>query len=155
MFRINIIAIGKNKDDWIESAVAHYLKLLKKYASVSIKYLPDIKNSKNLSEEELKLAEAELISKNKKSQFQIALSDKGKTFNTLTFAEYLESLKNQVGIVDFIIGGIYGLDESLIKECNLCLSLSPMTMSHQLVRPVFLEQLYRCFSINAGGKYHK
>lgn len=156
MFHINIIAVGKNKDQWIDEAIAHYLKLLKKFAEIDIYYLPDVKNSKNLSKTELINQERMLIEKNLKSAYAIALSDKGRSFDSMQFADLLSrTMTLSRGNADFIIGGAYGLSEQFMKKCRLILSLSPMTMSHQLVRPVLLEQLYRGFSILSGGSYHK
>ncbi|PKK83502.1 MAG: 23S rRNA (pseudouridine(1915)-N(3))-methyltransferase RlmH [candidate division Zixibacteria bacterium HGW-Zixibacteria-1] len=156
MFRINITTLGKNKDKWVDEAVAHYLKLLKKYADIQIYYLPDVKNSKSLSKAELIDREQVIFEKNLKSDYIIALSDKGRSFNSEKFAEFLSRLeRDSRGSADFIIGGVYGLSSQFIDNCQSVLSLSPMTMSHQLVRPVLLEQLYRGFSILAGGSYHK
>jgi len=155
MFHINIIVIGKNKEFWVESATDHYLTLLKKYADVAMNYVPDIKQSKNLSDIELRRAEAIFIKKNLKSDHRIALSNSGKQMDSVAFARYIEALTMKSGSCDLIIGGIYGLDKTIIDLCDDTLSLSLMTMSHQLVRPVLLEQLYRAFSIIAGGSYHK
>ncbi|MEW5924673.1 MAG: 23S rRNA (pseudouridine(1915)-N(3))-methyltransferase RlmH [Candidatus Zixiibacteriota bacterium] len=156
MFHINIIAVGKNKDKWVDEAMAHYLKLLKKFADISINYILDVKNSKNLSKTELISQEQILIEKNLKSEYVIALSDKGRSFNSEQFADLLSGTMQQSrGKVDFIIGGVYGLSDGFMKKCRLVLSLSPMTMSHQIIRPVLLEQLYRGFSILAGNSYHK
>ncbi len=156
MFRINIIAPGKNKEDWIEEAVNHYLKLLKKFANVSFVYIPDIKKSKNITSAELMRCEAERIERQLKSPCRLALSDNGRKFDSLQFAVYLSELMEKCGgSVDFIIGGIYGIDKSLLESCRAVISLSPMTISHQLIRPVLLEQLYRGFSILSGNDYHK
>ena len=156
MFRINIIAVGKNKDDWVDGAVAHYLKLLQRYADVKFDIIPDIKKSKSLSSTELVDREEKQIEKHLKSNYAIALADKGRRFTSEQFAEYLTKIMQQSqGSVDFVIGGAYGLSDSFIKKCRAALSLSPMTMSHQLVRPVLLEQLYRGFSIISGTQYHK
>jgi len=156
MFAVNIITIGKNKDAWVDDAIAHYLKLLKRYAAVSLIYVPDTKQSATLSEAELMKKEARRLRKNFRSDYRIALSDRGRRFDSIQFANYLADLmRRSRGSVDFIIGGIYGLDETMIAECRETVSLSPMTMSHQLIRPVLLEQLYRGFSILSGGHYHK
>lgn len=156
MLKINIISIGKNKDNWVDEAISHYSKLLKKYADLTFDFIPGKKLSKNLSELELSALEAELIKPRLKSRYQIALSDSGKTYNSKQFSKWLSILpNNSFGSCDFIIGGIYGLDKSFLKSCHEILSLSPMTMSHQIVRPVLLEQLYRGFSILSGSKYHK
>ncbi len=155
MFRINIIAVGKNKEYWVDGAVEHYSTLLKKYAETAMIYIPDIKQSKNLTETELRRAEAIFIQRNLKADYHIALSNAGKSFDSEKFAKYIEGIMLKSGSCDFVIGGIYGLDKTIVDLCNDSVSLSPMTMSHQLVRPVLLEQLYRSFSIISGGKYHK
>jgi len=156
MFRINIIAVGKNKDDWVESAVGHYLKLLKKFAQVSIDYIPDIKKAKSLSDKEIKKAEASLVSEKMKSAYNIALSDKGRSYDSTAFARRLENIFRQsAGSCNIIIGGVYGLDGSILDASQEIISLSPLTMSHQLIRLVLLEQLYRGFTIILGGNYHK
>ncbi|MFH2035501.1 MAG: 23S rRNA (pseudouridine(1915)-N(3))-methyltransferase RlmH [Candidatus Zixiibacteriota bacterium] len=156
MLKINILTIGKNKDAWVVDSINHFLKLLQKFSVVNIIYIPEIKNSKNLSEIELKRAEEAAIESYIKSNYKIALTDRGRSYNSVQFSEFLNNLnQSSGGSVDFIVGGIYGLSDKLIKSCHQTLSLSPMTMSHQLIRPVLLEQLYRGFSILAGGKYHK
>jgi len=156
MLKINVIAIGKNKSSWIDEAITHYQKLLRKYARISFIYIPDIKKTKDLKDSELSAFEAALLLKKSKANYKIALSDRGQKYNSEEFAEYLSKLMlKSGGVVDIIIGGIYGLDGSVLEISDNILSLSPMTMSHQLIRPVLLEQLFRGFSILAGGKYHK
>jgi 23S rRNA (pseudouridine1915-N3)-methyltransferase len=155
MFKINILAVGKNKDCWVDESITHYLKLLKKYADLSVIYIPDVRQSKNFSEKELRKAEAVLIENKFASDYRIALSDRGKSLNSFQFAAFLSDIMIKQGRCDFIIGGIFGLDDSILKQCACTLSFSPMTFSHQLIRPILLEQLYRGFSIISGGKYHK
>jgi 23S rRNA (pseudouridine1915-N3)-methyltransferase len=155
MFHISILAIGKNKEQWLDAGVTHYLMLLKKYAAVEMIYIPDAKNSKNMSAMELKRAEAVIFNKYGKSDYRIALSDRGKVFNSIQFSSLLMQLMQKTNGVEFIIGGIYGLNDSILKESKQILSLSPMTYSHQLVRPILLEQLYRGLSIISGSNYHK
>ncbi len=156
MLKINILTIGKNKDDWVTDSIAHFIKLLKKYAIVEIVYIPEVKNSGKLPEIELKRAEETVFNNHSKAGFKIALTDRGSSYDSMQFSKLINKLlQNSGGSVDFIIGGIYGLSDSFIKSCHQTLSLSPMTMSHQLIRPVLIEQLYRGFSILSGGKYHK
>jgi len=156
MFHINIITPGKNKDGWVDDAVGHYLKLLQKYAAVKIDYLPDVKKPKSLTGTEIIAREEKLITKHLKSDYVIALADRDKSMDSPQFAKYLsEIMRLSNGSVDFVIGGAYGLSAAFLKDCRAVLSLSPMTMSHQLIRPVLLEQLYRGFSILSGTKYHK
>lgn len=155
MYRLTIIAIGKNKEEWVEMSVREYLKFLKRFASVTIKNLPDIKGGKNLSPEQLRRAEAALISASIGRNTVIALSDKGRLFDSKALSEKLKGELQYSSAIDFIIGGVHGLDKSILERARLVLALSPLTMSHQLVRPVLLEQLYRAFSIMHGGSYHK
>lgn len=155
MYRITIIAIGKNKEEWVELSVQQYLKFLKRFADVTIKCLPDIRGCKNLSPERLRRAEAALISPRLGRNSVIALSDKGRLFDSRALSERLNAEFRHSAAIDFIIGGIHGLDKSILERARLVLALSPLTMSHQLVRPVLLEQLYRAFSIIHGGSYHK
>jgi len=156
MLKINIICVGKNKDQWIDDAVAHYIKLLKKFAIITFDYIPGKSISKTISEKELILHEAGLIRKRLRTKYQIALSDKGRQFDSIEFSKWLSTLQQKCeGSCDMIIGGIYGLCPELLSACQNVISLSPMTMSHQIVRPVLLEQLFRGYSILSGGKYHK
>lgn len=156
MLKINVIAVGKSKEAWVEDAVNHYLKLLKKFARASFIYIPDIRKTKKITAAELMRLEAERIDRQLKSNCRLALSDKGQKFDSGQFSDFLSRLmKESDGTIDFIIGGIYGIDKSILESCRAVISLSPLTMSHQLIRPVLLEQLYRGFSILSGGNYHK
>jgi 23S rRNA (pseudouridine1915-N3)-methyltransferase len=156
MPRINIIAVGRNKDDWVDHAIGHYLKLLKKFARVDFIYIPDIKKGKKHSERKIIAKEAEAIRERVHSQIMISLADNGRLYaNSFEFAEKIIKLVAEKGTCDFIIGGIYGLDNSILERCHEVVSLSPFTMSHQLIRIVLLEQLYRGFSVLSGGDYHK
>jgi|WetSurMetagenome_2_1015567.scaffolds.fasta_scaffold438611_1 23S rRNA (pseudouridine1915-N3)-methyltransferase len=155
MFHINILTIGKNKEQWLDASITHYLTLLKKYATVEMIYVPDAKNAKNMNAMELKKVEAVIFNKYGKSDYRIALSDRGKIFESIQFSSFLMQLMQKINKVEFLIGGIYGLDDSILKDSKQILSLSPMTFSHQLVRPILLEQLYRGLSIISGSSYHK
>ncbi len=156
MLKINIISIGKNKDRWIDDSIAHYIKMLKKYATITFDYIPGKSISDKISKPEMIRLEGSLIRRRLKSDYHIALSEKGKPLNSIEFSRWLSSLlRNCNGSCDIMIGGIHGLDPELMKSCRDIISLSPMTMSHLIVRPVLLEQLYRGFSILSGGKYHK
>jgi len=156
MLKINIIALGKNKDAWVDQSIAHYSRLLKKYADLSLVIVPELKKGKSLSRAELLRAEAERLTAAFRARYQVALWEGGKSLDSKRFAAFLGHLMEiSGGSADFIIGGAFGLDKSILKRCRTVLSLSPLTMSHRLVRPVLLEQLYRGFSILSGGRYHK
>ncbi len=156
MISINIIAIGKNKDPWVEESIRHYLKFLQKYARVNILVIPDKSKSAKLPPLEITKLEASQIRSKIESKYVIALSEKGRKFDSEQFASFLEKTVSQGGgKIDFLIGGAFGLHDDLIHECSQSISLSPLTFSHQLVRPILLEQLYRAFTIIHGEKYHK
>ncbi len=156
MLNVRLIAVGKNKENWIDEGCRHYQKLLSRYAAIDWKFLP-VRHSRSLSPTEIKRKEAQLLRKEfSAGAYQIALDINGKKLDSLAFARLLESLLvSGKGTLEIIIGGAYGIDESILKEVPLTLSLSPLTFSHQLVRLVFLEQLYRAFSILHGTDYHK
>jgi 23S rRNA (pseudouridine1915-N3)-methyltransferase len=156
LIKLDIVAIGKDKDAWISEGVEHYRKLLSKYASVNLKTLPDIKASASLSPAELKKRQAAVLEKEIKDGYVVALADKGRKYDSIQFSRLLEKLQTvSGGRVVFLIGGAHGLDDTLLSRADLVVSLSPLTFSHQLVRLVLLEQLYRGFNLLAGGSYHK
>ena len=156
MLKIRIITIGKDKDSWVTAGCAHYLTLLKKHAEVRIVTVPVAKATPSLSAQEIRAREAELLKKHLGKGLTIALTDAGKKFDSHAFAQQLEGWHTTSGgQVSFLIGGPHGLDAELIERADASISLSPMTFSHQLVRLVLLEQLYRAFSIISGSPYHK
>ena len=127
MFRINVIALGKNKGKWVDEAVAHYLKFLKKYAAVDIIYLPDVRKSRKLSDSELLRREAKLIENSLKSNHLVAPSDGGHRFDTMEFAGYLSRLMTAShSSIDFVIGGVCGIDQTILDRCDEIISLSPL-----------------------------
>ena len=118
--------------------------------------IPDIKNGGKLSKKELKEKEGNLILKSlKNSDYIILLDDKGVTLSSIEFSEFLnKKMVSSANELVFIIGGAFGFSESVYKRANTKLSLSKMTFSHQMVRLIFKEQLYRAFTILKGEKYH-
>jgi 23S rRNA (pseudouridine1915-N3)-methyltransferase len=154
--KITLIAVGKTEDKYLIEGIDKYLNRLKHYINFNILIIPDIKNTKNLTEAQQKNKEAELISKQiNPTDVVVLLDEKGKKHSSVSFADYLN--KQMIGSVQhlvFIIGGPYGFDESIYKRANTSLSLSDMTFSHQMVRLFFVEQLYRAFSILKNEPYH-
>ena len=126
------------------------------YVSFNFEIIPDIKNAKNLSEKQQKIAEGnELLKRIEKSDTMIILDEKGNTFSSVQFSEFLQKkmnsgLKNLI----FIIGGPYGFSEEIYQRATSKISLSTMTFSHQMVRLFFIEQLYRGFTILRNEPYH-
>ncbi len=154
--KITLIAVGKTEDKYLIEGIDKYLNRLKHYINFNILIIPDIKNTKNLTEAQQKNKEAELIAKQiNPTDVVVLLDEKGKKHSSVSFADYLN--KQMIGSVQhlvFIIGGPYGFDESIYKRSNSSLSLSDMTFSHQMVRLFFVEQLYRAFSILKNEPYH-
>ncbi|RZL58747.1 MAG: 23S rRNA (pseudouridine(1915)-N(3))-methyltransferase RlmH [Pedobacter sp.] len=154
--RITLIAVGKTEDKYLIEGIEKYLSRLKHYINFNIVIIPDIKNTKNLSEAQQKSKEAEFISKQiNPTDVVVLLDEKGKKHSSVSFSEYLN--KQMIGSVNnlvFIIGGPYGFDETIYKRSNTSVSLSDMTFSHQMVRLFFVEQLYRAFTILKNEPYH-
>lgn len=151
-----ILSIGKNKQQFIKDGIDLYSQRLQHYCKFEFIMPPEIKNSGALSKEKLKQKEAEQYNKSlKDGDYIILLDEKGKSYSSREFASRLEWLKgNSKKRTVFIIGGAYGFSDDLIKKADAKISLSKMTFSHQLIRLIFLEQLYRGFTILAGEKYH-
>ena len=154
--KITLIAIGKTEDKYLIEGIDKYLNRLKHYINFSLVIIPDVKNTKNLTEAQQKTKEAELISKQlNNSDVVVLLDEKGKKYSSVQFSAYLNKL--MIGSVQnlvFVIGGPYGFDESIYKRANSSISLSDMTFSHQMVRLFFVEQLYRAFTILKNEPYH-
>lgn len=154
--KITLIAIGKTEDKYLIEGIDKYLNRLKHYINFNLIIIPDVKNTKNLTEAQQKSKEAELILKQlSNSDVVVLLDEKGKKFSSVQFSQYIN--KQMVGSVQnliFIIGGPYGFDEYIYKRANASISLSDMTFSHQMVRLFFVEQLYRAFTILKNEPYH-
>lgn len=148
--------MGKDKDSWVSDGCAHFEKLLSRFAHVEWQLIKAAKHSGSLSPSEIKRDEAERLLAKLDKGTTIALGDKGDRFDSVEFAKFLEKLQiSSGGTVNIVIGGAYGLSQAVLDRADKILSLSPMTFSHQLVRLVLLEQLYRGFSILHGSDYHK
>lgn len=154
--KITLLYIGKNYKSFISEAEEMYAKRIKKYIPFDIKCIPDIKNAKKLSPNQIKDKETELILKHIPDNSHIVLLDeKGKEFNSKAFAQDLNKKMIHVNHnLVFIIGGAYGFSKSIYEKANEKLSLSKMTYSHQIIRIFFLEQLYRAFTILNNEPYH-
>ena len=145
MQKINIVCVGKIKEEFYRAAVNEYLKRLSRFAKVEIK---EIAEGRNLDEEAVNILHA---TKGK----IIALCIEGKKYSSEQLAAEVKGFCDRGEEFTFIIGSSYGLSQSVKTQSNLNLSFSDMTFPHQLMRIVLLEQLYRAFMINGGGEYHK
>ena len=153
---IKLIVIGKTKSKFLIDGENEYQKRLKHYCKFSELIIPDIKNGGKISKKELKEKEGNLILASiKNSDYVILLDDKGLALSSTDFAEFLnKKMVSSTNELVFIIGGAFGFSESVYRGANTKLSLSKMTFSHQMVRMIFKEQLYRAFTILKGEKYH-
>lgn len=156
MVKLRIIAVGKDKDPWISQGTAHYIKLLKRFARTEITIVPATKAATGMPCEEVKKKEAARLTKQISAGVSVALSDDGRRLDTAGFARWLQTTVDRSGgTVNFLLGGAFGLHQSILAAADETLSLSPLTFSHQIVRLVLLEQLYRAFTVINGTNYHK
>jgi len=153
--RITLIESGKTRDSFIREGVEQFRKRVVRYVPFKIETIPDLKNTRNMTMNEVKDQEGNLLLKRIKSgDYMVLLDEQGDQHDSISFAEYLNSLEGRVNHLQFIIGGPYGFSEKVYGRADARLSLSKLTFSHQLVRVIFMEQLYRAFTIMKGEPYH-
>ena len=154
--KIKLIVVGKTNATYLLGGEKEYENRLKHYTKFEEIIITDIKQTGKWSESELKKKEGQLIlAKIENSDHVILLDDKGKSFSSLQFSEFLQQkLNSSLKSLVFVIGGSYGFSDEVYLRANSKFSLSKMTFSHQMVRLIFKEQLYRGFSILRGEKYH-
>jgi len=153
--KIKIIRIGKNKDKYISEAEEEFLKRLKPFFDMSIIDLREISVSKTFTKDSAKNTEAEEIIKAlDKDSVVIALDEKGKEFSSVEFSKIIQKHKDIGQNLTFIIGGPFGLTDEIRKKSQMILSFSKMTFTHQMIRILLLEQLYRAICIISGKEYH-
>ncbi len=159
MLNIQIICIGKIKEDYLKSAINEYSKRLSKYCKLEILELPDEKIPDKLNTSlanEIKQKECSNIIKHlKKSSYNIALDLSGKQLTSEQFSEKIENLSMTNSNITFIIGGSLGLTNELLNYCQEKLCFSKMTFPHQLIRVFLLEQIFRGFKIAHNETYHR
>ncbi len=148
--------IGKTDFEYVEKGVDEYLKRLKKYVPVELMVIPDVKTGAKPNADLLKEKEADaILPRIKDTDHVILLDERGKQYSSVGFAEWInEQINYSPANLVFIIGGAYGFSERVYQRAKSKMSLSSLTFSHQLVRVVFAEQLYRAFTIIKGESYH-
>jgi len=154
--RISLLVIGKTDMGYFKEAIDEYKNRLAHYISFELQVLPDIKNVKNLSVSQQKEKEGELILKSiQPGDYLVLLDERGKEFTSLQFASYIEKKTHTVSKrLVFLIGGPYGFSDAVYEKASEKISLSKMTFSHQMIRLVFAEQLYRAMTILNNEPYH-
>ena len=154
--KIKLIVVGKTNAKYLLEGEREYENRLKHYTKFEEIIITDVKQSGKLSENELKKKEGHLIlGKLESSDHVILLDDKGKSHSSIEFAHFLQQKMNSsLKSLVFVVGGAYGFSDEVYQIAYSKVSLSKMTFSHQMVRLIFKEQLYRGFSILRGEKYH-
>lgn len=154
--KISLVVVGKTDQKYVKEGFDVFYKRVSRYVPIEYIELTDVKNAASLSRELLKQKEGELIlAKAAGADFLVLLDENGRELPSVEFAHFLEDRMNQsVRNLMFVIGGAYGFSEAVYQQARAKLSLSKMTFSHQLIRLIFVEQLYRGFTIIRGEPYH-
>ncbi|MEE4197490.1 MAG: 23S rRNA (pseudouridine(1915)-N(3))-methyltransferase RlmH [Bacteroidales bacterium] len=154
--KVKLIMVGKTVQDYLVAGVRSYQQRIIHYIPFDAQLIPDLKNTKNLPEKLQKKKEGELILQQlQPSDFVVLLDENGKSFSSVGFAGWMgKQMTGGIKNLVFVIGGAYGFSESLYQRSNMKMSLSRMTFSHQMVRLIFIEQLYRALTIIKGEPYH-
>lgn len=150
-----LIMVGKTAERLYAEGINDYTERIGHYMPFGTVVIPDLKNSRSISHEQQKTLEGEQILKHLQSSDVVVLLDEhGEQFTSIQFASWLEKKRMSARRLVFVIGGPYGFSEAVYKRSNSMISLSSMTFSHQMVRLVFIEQLYRACTIIKGEPYH-
>lgn len=154
--KITLLTVGKTDIKWVAEGLEMYVSRLRHYIPFELQEIPELKNVSALSHDQIKVKEGELILKNVHAgDFVVLLDEHGREFRSLEFSSWMEERMSRTGRdMVFVIGGAYGFSEAVYSRSDFKISLSRMTFSHQLVRTVFVEQLYRAMTIMRGEPYH-
>tara|TARA_R110000868_G_scaffold1052_4_gene8068 strand:+ start:101 stop:574 length:474 start_codon:yes stop_codon:yes gene_type:complete len=153
---IKLLAIGKTDSSHLQELIEIYQKRLQHYVNFEIELIPDLKKTKNLSEDQQKEKEGELILKKlAPTDILILFDEKGKQYTSVEFSQYLQKKMNSgIKQLVFLIGGPYGFSNDIYAKASGKISLSKMTFSHQMVRLFITEQIYRAYTILKNEPYH-
>ena len=154
--KVKLICIGKTGKSFLEEGEHEYLNRLKHYLQIERVEIPDLKNQKKMTFEQIREHEGkEILSKLSSNEQLILLDEHGKQFSSVEFSVFMQQKFNSGGKgIVFVIGGAYGFSPEIHAAANNKISLSKMTFSHQMVRMIFVEQLYRAMTILRGEPYH-
>lgn len=154
--KIELAVIGKTSIGYLKQGIDEYIKRLKHYVPFEIKYIDDIKNTKNISEDQQKRTEgAKILSLLDKSDFVVLLDEHGKEYTSMQYSSYIQKrMLSGAKKVVFVIGGPYGFSQEVYDRANDKISFSKMTFNHEMIRLIFMEQLYRAYTIINHEPYH-
>lgn len=153
--KVELILVGKTNDKHFQAGIDDYCQRIGHYMPFSITVIPELKNTKSLSEQQQKEREGELIlQKIMGADHVVLLDEHGKEFRSVEFARWMEQRQASVRRMAFVVGGPYGFSDAVYAKANEKVSLSKMTFSHQMIRLIFTEQVYRACTIIRGEPYH-
>ncbi|PXX24513.1 23S rRNA (pseudouridine(1915)-N(3))-methyltransferase RlmH [Hoylesella shahii] len=153
--KVELLFVGKTVNANFVASIEDYAKRIGHYLPFNITVIPELKNTKNLSATQQKEAEGDLILKKLQTDDHVVLLDEhGKEMRSIAFAEWIGRKQHVARRLVFVVGGPYGFSEAVYTRANEKMSLSKMTFSHQMVRLIFTEQLYRACTILKGEPYH-
>jgi len=154
--KIALFLTGKTSEKYLTEGMTVFEERLRKYSAFEVLTVPDIRNTRNMTAQEQMIKEGEQILRFLRlDDYVVILDRKGKEFSTLEFSSWLEKMfMIQKKRIVFVIGGAWGFSEEIRRKADMSLSLSQLTFSHQIVRLLFLEQLYRAFTVLKGEPYH-
>lgn len=153
--KITLLTVGKTDVRWVREGLELYASRLSHYVKFSVKEIPELKNVSAFSKEQIKEKEGELIlSSLGNEDFVILLDERGRKYRSVEFADFVRERLNRGADMVFVVGGAYGFSQKVYSRSDSMMSLSDMTFSHQMVRTIFAEQLYRAFTIIRGEPYH-
>src|SRR5574344_1206893 len=154
--QITLILVGKTVDKWLCQGCEMYSERLKHYINFQQIIIPELKDTKKLSKEQIKEREGVQIMKHvAKGDTLVLFDERGKEYRSLQYADFLQQMMNSsVKNLIFVVGGAYGFSKEVYDRSDYKVSMSQMTFSHQMIRVLILEQLYRAFTILAHEPYH-
>ena len=154
--KTHLVMVGATDERWLDTGIQDYIGRICKYIPFQTILINDIKKGVKMSEQFIKEKEGELILKKiAPSDILVLLDEKGKMFSSRDFASFMEKqMGSGIRNIFFVIGGAYGFSDEVYRRCNFKVSLSAMTFSHQMVRLIFAEQLYRAMTIINNEPYH-
>jgi 23S rRNA (pseudouridine1915-N3)-methyltransferase len=154
--KIKLIAIGKTTNDYLKQGIEIFSHRLSFYIPFEIQYINDLKHTKNITENQQKLLEGKnILSIIDKSDYVILLDEHGKEYTSMEFSKYIEKRMSSISNdIMFIVGGPYGFSQEVYDRANEKISLSKMTFPHEMIRLIFVEQLYRAMTIIHHEPYH-
>ena len=153
--KITLLVVGKTTDERLTSLISDYKQRLSHYVPFEFAVIPDLKNAKSLTVDQIKSAEGELILRALTPAMDVILLDEhGREYRSIEFADYLQKKMSSGKDLTLVIGGPYGFSKEVYQRANGKLSLSQMTSSHQMIRLIAIEQIYRAMTILRGEPYH-